>query len=902
MKKALYSLILIGLFFQINAQTTQVGINTTDPKATLDVAIPNNYNAGQLAGISFPTLSGDQIEGMATLGLKTGTVIYANAPSTSSTPDVSTVGFWYWTGDNIKKWEPFENPRELVIAKNAEDPTKIGYTLRATRDKITELGVTGIAGSEYIGDGAIDFVTRRGINNEIVTYDGTDIGAQGEGSFAWGYNNLARGKYSTVWGMNNEDYGVNNTVFGGSDYWGGMLKVINPENYDYIGGGGNVVKGSYSLISGSGNYSKGNNNVFLGDNNSDKDSDDNSSYFNYVFGSNNQFLNSYYNNILGQYNVLNSSSANVIGRGNRFKNFEGFVLGDSNTVEGTTNDMPFYSTYIIGSANRLKSISKTSPNNNYHTYNIILGFGNEIGENSQYLNLLGINSTVENNTTTSLRGSRLFSVGNGFAYDGDMHYSQFIGIPNSTTSSDAFTILKNGQVGIGYDNFETRFINTISANTPTQVDINGNLLLAGINSNTSTEATDKIVVADADGVLKTKDISALNTNAWSLTGNEGTDSSVNFIGTTDYTPLIFKVHGSTAGILTAWGTQYGNVIFGENAANIDNGGNPSGSVIIGTGAAGNLSNAGCSYDVVLGNAIRYKNGGNNVIIGSQAFLGTTEAEPPGSRNIIIGSQVGIPGGEHNILLGGGFNDVGNYRLNIGNTIYGFNVNRNNPDSTPYENKLIGISVPNPTENLDINKNIRVRGLPTNISTNISDKVVVSDDNGVLKTIERSTLGGGSLQNIYTSDGTIPANTSRTVTVSDGSSVVFQKVSGSTTVNEVVNVLGTVKTTAVDLNSDQRLKQNIQTLENSTSNISALRPVSYHWNEQGKAKGGNNNLQYGFIAQEVEKVLPHLVNTDKDGYKSVNYIEVIPVLVKALQEEKKRNDDQEARIKALEEKK
>ncbi len=173
------------------------------------------------------------------------------------------------------------------------------------------MGVTGIAGSEYIGDGAIDFVTRRGINNEIVTYDGTDIGAQGEGSFAWGYNNLARGKYSTVWGMNNEDYGVNNTVFGGSDYWGGMLKVINPENYDYIGGGGNVVKGSYSLISGSGNYSKGNNNVFLGDNNSDKDSDDNSSYFNYVFGSNNQFLNSYYNNILGQYNALNSSSANV---------------------------------------------------------------------------------------------------------------------------------------------------------------------------------------------------------------------------------------------------------------------------------------------------------------------------------------------------------------------------------------------------------------------------------------------------------------------------------------------------------------------------------------------------------------------------------------------------------------
>jgi hypothetical protein len=45
-------------------------------------------------------------------------------------------------------------------------------------------------------------------------------------------------------------------------------------------------------------------------------------------------------------------------------------------------------------------------------------------------------------------------------------------------------------------------------------------------------------------------------------------------------------------------------------------------------------------------------------------------------------------------------------------------------------------------------------------------------------------------------------------------------------------------------------------------------------------------QMGFIAQELEKVLPNSVQTDKsaDAIKSVDYISIIPVLTKALQEQ------------------
>jgi hypothetical protein len=48
-------------------------------------------------------------------------------------------------------------------------------------------------------------------------------------------------------------------------------------------------------------------------------------------------------------------------------------------------------------------------------------------------------------------------------------------------------------------------------------------------------------------------------------------------------------------------------------------------------------------------------------------------------------------------------------------------------------------------------------------------------------------------------------------------------------------------------------------------------------------------QIGFIAQEVEKILPELVTTDANGYKSVAYANVVPVLVEAVKSLKTQND-------------
>ena len=94
-----------------------------------------------------------------------------------------------------------------------------------------------------------------------------------------------------------------------------------------------------------------------------------------------------------------------------------------------------------------------------------------------------------------------------------------------------------------------------------------------------------------------------------------------------------------------------------------------------------------------------------------------------------------------------------------------------------------------------------------------------------------------------------------------------------------------------VSSDLRLKQNIQTLENSLAKITQLRGVSFNW--QDPAKGVDP--QIGVIAQEVEQVLPELVSTDEAGYKSVAYGKFVSVLLEAVKELQKEKD---AEIQAL----
>jgi hypothetical protein len=102
-------------------------------------------------------------------------------------------------------------------------------------------------------------------------------------------------------------------------------------------------------------------------------------------------------------------------------------------------------------------------------------------------------------------------------------------------------------------------------------------------------------------------------------------------------------------------------------------------------------------------------------------------------------------------------------------------------------------------------------------------------------------------------------------------------------------------------SDQRLKENVRDLDVGLDAIMAVKPRRFDWKE---GKGQDKKDAVGFIAQEFETVFPDSINTSKAGedgieYKTVCHEELIPAMVKAIQELKATVDAQAARIAVLE---
>jgi len=109
-------------------------------------------------------------------------------------------------------------------------------------------------------------------------------------------------------------------------------------------------------------------------------------------------------------------------------------------------------------------------------------------------------------------------------------------------------------------------------------------------------------------------------------------------------------------------------------------------------------------------------------------------------------------------------------------------------------------------------------------------------------------------------------------------------------------------TSISAISDERLKENIRDLDVGLDAVMALKPRKFDWKE---GKGQDKKDVRGFIAQEFEQVFPDLVDEWKDPapegeepYKSVRQ-DLIPVLVKAIQEQQATIQELEARITALE---
>ena len=89
-------------------------------------------------------------------------------------------------------------------------------------------------------------------------------------------------------------------------------------------------------------------------------------------------------------------------------------------------------------------------------------------------------------------------------------------------------------------------------------------------------------------------------------------------------------------------------------------------------------------------------------------------------------------------------------------------------------------------------------------------------------------------------------------------------------------------------SDVKGKANIKPVDRALDKILSLNPVTYDWkNTQTKAirhnKAEESRKEIGFIAQEVEEVLPDVVMEDEEGNKLINYTAFTPVMAQSIKE-------------------
>lgn len=107
-------------------------------------------------------------------------------------------------------------------------------------------------------------------------------------------------------------------------------------------------------------------------------------------------------------------------------------------------------------------------------------------------------------------------------------------------------------------------------------------------------------------------------------------------------------------------------------------------------------------------------------------------------------------------------------------------------------------------------------------------------------------------------------------------------------------------------SDERLKKNIQPIANPIETLIQINGKSFDWRkDEFSNRILPDGLQYGMIAQDVEKILPSVVTTMKDGFKTINYSSFTPFIIEAIKEQQiqiesltKKTDNQQKQIDDL----
>ena len=99
-------------------------------------------------------------------------------------------------------------------------------------------------------------------------------------------------------------------------------------------------------------------------------------------------------------------------------------------------------------------------------------------------------------------------------------------------------------------------------------------------------------------------------------------------------------------------------------------------------------------------------------------------------------------------------------------------------------------------------------------------------------------------------------------------------------------------------SDIRFKENIELIDSAVEKLQKIHGYKFKWKEDPELVKfhGFKGDDVGVIAQEVQSILPEIINTKDSGYLGVRYEKIIPLLIQAIKEQQDQIEDLKKQIK------
>jgi hypothetical protein len=371
---------------------------------------------------------------------------------------------------------------------------------------------------------------------------------------------------------------------------------------------------------------------------------------------------------------------------------------------------------------------------------------------------------------------------------------------------------------------------------------------------------------------------------WLLNGNAGISGNNNFLGTTDDKPVVFRTNNVERMRIN----KNGNIGIGIT--------NPAArfNVIAGSGVSlgttdnfllGSVNGLNLAFD---NNEIQARNNGNSNTLylnywGGAVWIGNHNNAAVPAIYTATDGKVGI--GSSNVTSG--------YALTV------------NASST-----LNGINVTDPADNYSIYCSKSGSGRNAyfaNTSLGTSDPTIYGSNNGYGEGVYGSGNNAAGVYGYSTS--------SIGVYGKSGSYYGIYAMGGGGAYSAYFN--GDTYSTGTYVGSDKTLKQDIHDFSDAMNIINRLQPKQYQYRQDGNFKLMRfpQGEHYGLIAQDVEKILPcmvketkfetRLANPDADpkssetiNFKALNYTELIPVIIKGMQEQQQTIDELRQQVNDL----